>query len=64
MGRTHLVKLSDEEHEALLKAKKLVKQFGISGFSKEAQETVKNSDLGDYVHLGSLLIIEHFEGKK
>ena len=59
MGRERLVKLSDEEYSTLLKAKKLVKLFGISTFSREAQATVKNNALGDYVYLGSQLIIEH-----
>ena len=61
MGRQRLVKLSDEEYEALLEAQKKIKLYGISTFSKAAQATVKNGSLGSYVHLGSHLIIEHFE---
>ncbi|MFH1327781.1 MAG: hypothetical protein ABIH76_02865 [Candidatus Bathyarchaeota archaeon] len=61
MGREKLVKLSDEELEKLLEAKKLVKLYGISTFSKKAQATLKNNALGDYVYLGSQLIIEHIK---
>ncbi len=61
MGRDRLVKLSREELSVLLEAKKLVKLFGISTFSKKAQAKIKNNVLGEYVSLGSQLIIEHIK---
>jgi hypothetical protein len=61
MVRKHLVKLNDEEYDALLRAKEVIRQWGISTFSKVAQSTVKDNALGSYIHLGSQLIVEHLE---
>jgi len=55
------VRLSIEEYNKLKTAKNLVKQYGISTFSEAAQKTIKNSAIGCYIHLGSQLIIEHFQ---
>jgi len=62
LARQKLVKLSDTEYKALLEAKELIKQHGISSLSTKAQQTIKNGALGCTIHLGSQLIIEHFSG--
>jgi hypothetical protein len=61
MGREKLLKLSDREHDLLETAMFLVKQLGVSTFSKEAQSCVENGCKGSYVGLGCQLIIEHFK---
>lgn len=60
MGREKLLKLSKREHLLLEEVKFLVKQLGVSTFSKEAQNCVKNGCFGSFVGLGCQLIIEHY----
>jgi len=62
MGRTRVIKLSDEEYQDLLEAKKTVKQQGNAKLSKKAKATLTDDALGSYVHLGSQLIKEFYEG--
>jgi len=61
MGRTRIVKVSEEEYQFLHEAKKIVKQQGIAKLSKKAQATLKDDALGSYIHLGSQLITEFYE---
>lgn len=60
MARKHLVKLNDEEIQALQKARAIVKRFGTDTLPESARKALKDDALGSYVHLGSLLIIKNY----
>ena len=64
MGRTRVMKLSDEEYQLLLEAKKTVKEKGTTKLSEKAKATLTDDALGSYVHLGSQLIKEFYEEKE
>lgn len=63
MGRTHLVKLSDEEYQLLQQAKRTLIQNGTNGLPSQARERINQEDrladfaLGAIVGVGAIVLL-------